>query len=207
MSLFLLFWFLKFDLKGVKSWIVSWAFVLIRSEAAVQQPQRRPWICSIYSCVSRFKNTSTVWWSRRTITHRLMKVSWISLNLSLLAPAGKYHEPRPSRWVFHHLYKTWWELADAPSQLQWPGSEDEPEDGGMDWKLQWCLRHPGQKFRFYHSSDKLLKDDENHPEEPEDFLMTTTTHNRTSRTSSGTRTYSNYHQNFLKWATEPFNDH
>lgn len=54
---------------------------------------------------------------------------------------GEISRAASSCRVLHHLYKTWWERAGAPSQLQWPGWEDEPEDGWMDRNLQRCLRH------------------------------------------------------------------
>lgn len=76
----------------LKVWLLSvrvdleWSRCAAASESTMKS-------CSIYSCASRFKNTSTVWWSRHTITQRLMKVSWITQNLWLPAPGGKYHEP------------------------------------------------------------------------------------------------------------------
>lgn len=98
--------------------------------------------CAIYSCASRFKNTSTVWWSRRTITQRLMKVSWITQNLWLPAPGGKYHEPlRPVGFFITYI-----RLGGSGLVLRHSSSDLDERmnwrmDGGMDRNLQRCLRH------------------------------------------------------------------
>lgn len=68
--------------------------------------------------------------ARHTISHHLMKVSWITQNLSA-GSSEKHPEPRSGRCSFHDSYiRARWELADAPSKLQWPGWKDGERTGG-----------------------------------------------------------------------------
>lgn len=141
MSLFWLFWFLKFHLKVLKVWLLSvrvdleWSRCAAASESTMKS-------CSIYSCASRFKNTSTVWWSRHTITQRLMKVSWITQNLWLPAPGGKYHEPlRPVGFFITYIRLGGSGLVLRHSSSDLDERMNRRMDGGMDRNLQRCLRH------------------------------------------------------------------